>query len=1134
MDFEILRNLGDFHLEPATGMSSWLLLILYSGLFLAVLWRGRHSLQKLNRKQWLVFIFVLLMVFPANMFLILYRRGVGVPPASRAGVGVLPYIPNVSLSAFALVAGIAYWLGPAPALLVSLWTGITGAWFSPIILTDVMAYSAWGGLAALCFHQRYKGELFHLLRLPIVALSCAALGTVLGLSLSHLIANQLRGSLSVANYIFSLWINEMPLWWFSSAIIAAVMHLLLLIPGLRISSTADVSSFYSKSLRAQFIIMTSALVLVSVTGSVLAASMRAVGLAQEQAILEMERSAISAANGLRQFYATGKSLILSFANDAQIKSSSLRDLTPTLINDLNVVPFFDQLLFVSETGEVISSASLLDGDDVLTPEETAVLEVLIRHNVSVDYTEVSLLPFNHTTDIYGLSFLSAVSPEDGSGANRSYLIGRIEHSIHPEIENAISTLQQTREVGSGFIIDDRNVIVVHPDATMLHKVWQIDEDVGQFAVSDPDDLAYASVNSAGNHVLVLVHLVDGLRHRVVLQLPYVVVLESAAKISMPLLAVEIAFGSVLILMIFLSSTRITRPLNSLAQAADTIAKGDLSVRVEVTGDDDEVARLGNAFEGMRVRLQDRLHDLSLLLKTAQKVSATLDLEDGIAPILNSAVEETGACVARFVLLEGEDKIRQVFSLGDNDSVGNYTSLERVLIRAMRRQKEPLVAQDLDMAKGVPQLPESIKSLAAFPVNHQNKIVAILWIGAGSTNAFDEDRINFLTTLVSQAGILTDNVRLFQTAEGGRQRLAAILSSTTDAILVTDADTRLVLINPAAQKLLSLDGTAYGKPLHNLGLPESLAEALNQQAITARRVRRYQIALPETVRDAAAYSSDEHNIPAVEIPLEDGRTFYASIAPIRDRDGVISGVVVVMRDVTHFKELDEMKSEFVATVSHDLRAPLTSMRGYATMLNMVGEVTDKQREYIQKILYGIEQMNTLIGDLLNLRRVEAGVGIRQDPCRLGLVMVEAVDAMRSRATAKNINLQLLPTEGAPTVLGDRTLLRQAVSNLVDNAIKYTPTGGEVLVSLENKEHEVVVRVSDNGIGIAPGDQVRLFEKFYRIKRRETGNVKGTGLGLALVKSIVERHGGRVGVESTINEGSTFFLELPLPKDEDLNL
>ncbi|MCD6285710.1 MAG: histidine kinase, partial [Anaerolineae bacterium] len=240
-------------------------------------------------------------------------------------------------------------------------------------------------------------------------------------------------------------------------------------------------------------------------------------------------------------------------------------------------------------------------------------------------------------------------------------------------------------------------------------------------------------------------------------------------------------------------------------------------------------------------------------------------------------------------------------------------------------------------------------------------------------------------------------------------------------------------------------------------------------------------------------------------------------------------VVVMRDVTHFKELDALKSDFVATVSHDLRAPLTFMRGYTTMLSMVGELNDRQRDYVQRILEGIEQMNGLVGDLLDLRRVEAGVGIRKEPCRLGLIMVEAVEAIRARANAIGVELRLEPSKGSPTVVGDRALLRQAVSNVVDNAVKYTPSGGEVDVGLEITEDTATIHVTDNGIGISPADQERLFETFYRIKRRETGHIQGTGLGLALVKSIVERHGGRVWVDSALNRGSTFFIQLPLPSE-----
>jgi signal transduction histidine kinase len=501
-----------------------------------------------------------------------------------------------------------------------------------------------------------------------------------------------------------------------------------------------------------------------------------------------------------------------------------------------------------------------------------------------------------------------------------------------------------------------------------------------------------------------------------------------------------------------------------------------------------------------------LDDLSLLLDVAQAVSATLDLERGVLPILNGALEETGATVARFILLSTSgNRVQRVFSSGKEDvEIANIAALDRDFSKALRRRRHRLVIQDLSETKGPASMAQPLQSVAVFPVRLHNDTVAIFWVGADQSDAFDEARVNFLSTLANQAAVLVENARLFQAAEGGRRRLAAILASTTDAILVIDSRARLLLINPAAQRVLEVNESAYGRLLKNVDIPEPLKTAVLR--------------------------SDEEQ-QAVEVPLEDGRTFYASIAPILDPQGLMAGKVVVMRDVTHFKELDEMKSDFVATVSHDLRAPLTFIRGYATMLMMVGDLNDKQHDYLDRILEGIDQMSALIGDLLNLRRIEAGVGVRQEACRLGLILVEAVDTMRARATNKGVMLRLDPAEGAPTVIGDCTLIRQAVSNLVDNAIKYTPAGGQVNVGLDVTDSEAIIHISDTGIGIAPEDMVRLFEKFYRIKRRETSDVQGTGLGLALVKSIVERHGGRVWVDSEVDQGSTFYIALQLPDEEE---
>jgi two-component system NtrC family sensor kinase len=253
----------------------------------------------------------------------------------------------------------------------------------------------------------------------------------------------------------------------------------------------------------------------------------------------------------------------------------------------------------------------------------------------------------------------------------------------------------------------------------------------------------------------------------------------------------------------------------------------------------------------------------------------------------------------------------------------------------------------------------------------------------------------------------------------------------------------------------------------------------------------------------------------------------------------------MRDITRFKELDDMKSEFLATVSHDLRAPLTFMRGYADRLDEVGELNEKQRVYVESILQGVQRIDALVLELLDLSRIEAGLGVERKPCHLGVIVAEAVSSLRARATAKGVSLQIQPPLDLPSngggdslVSGDRGLLRQAIVNLLDNAIKYTPSGGKVAAGLSiegrNGGKQATIHVADTGIGIASDEQARLFEKFYRTKRGNRSGASGTGLGLAIVKSVVERHDGKVWVESKLNGGSTFYISLPLATDESLGV
>jgi signal transduction histidine kinase len=271
------------------------------------------------------------------------------------------------------------------------------------------------------------------------------------------------------------------------------------------------------------------------------------------------------------------------------------------------------------------------------------------------------------------------------------------------------------------------------------------------------------------------------------------------------------------------------------------------------------------------------------------------------------------------------------------------------------------------------------------------------------------------------------------------------------------------------------------------------------------------------------SSDDRR--SVELILPDGHVYYATASSVA-ADGHRVGRICILRDITSFKELDALKSEFVATVSHDLRSPLTLMRGYATMLEMVGELNDKQVDYVRKIVSGVESMTRLVGNLLDLGRIEAGVDLQVEMMNVQDLVERVTGALQLQATQKRVQLTAEIQQGVAMVDADQALLQQALNNLVENAIKYTDPGGKVAVRVSPGVDSVIFAVEDTGIGIAPVDIPRLFEKFFRGAQHDGKKLSGSGLGLAIVKSIALRHGGKVWVESLLGKGSTFYVSIPL--------
>lgn len=1055
-----------------------------------------------------------------------------------APIALLTYPPAVSVIALGALTAIAIWLGPGPGLVAGILMGLAQASFAPISGNDAFVFAGWALCVGLCLHQPYTGSFFKILRLPLIAVSAAALTLLILLSLNRFADSMPPLGLSTLEHMFGPFNTGWTLWLACGLGLGGIFSLLFLLsPQLQPLYRTDMVPLVSRSLRMRFLIALIPLLLCSVVLSVLTVTNRAMQLAREQALAELDRSAAIAGNGITYFFYSGFNLLEKFSANPLLLEPELRQ--SILEANRQVVPFFQELLLTDAQGRVVTLVPQSVLDRELTFEEEHLVTQALEFGMAQS-ARLTVLPS-------GAARLTFIRPllNGESELPPGVLLGRVQLDINPEMKRILAALQSSHGVGEGFVVDDRGLIMLHREAGAVLRPWSSNPNAQPWAVGAGQ--AYRDVIPPdGESILVYTRRIEGTSFTVVMQLPSAVVFEMSSAIFRPLLFIQVPIGVLLLFLVPFLVARITQPLRTLAAATDQIAEGNLEIPVRIFGED-EVAQLGSAFEQMRVRLKDRLNDLSLLLRISQSVSATLELDEGVSLILEGILEETGAAVTRFILLENDDRGR-VFSAGLTDPT--FPGLDRAFTSVVHRRRDPFIEQDLPPGGAAATASSPLRSVAAFPVRLQNRVVAVLWVGALEAQAFDEARVRFLSTLANQAAVLVENARLFETAEGGRQHLAAILASTTDAILVINHERRLLLINPAAQIVLGLDELAYGRPINALNLPETLVQTLT------------------------SLGEASHAPPTVEFSLPDGRTFYTSIAPIkglattkarRGTEAQAAGWVAVMRDVTHFKELDELKTEFVSTVSHDLRAPLTFMRGYVTMLTMVGELNDKQHEYQERVLEGIGQMSALIDDLLNLRRIEAGLSIRQEPCRLGLILLEAVDSMRARAAAKGVTLrleparpialgelagktrELLPHEkigdespgmaesgvsgfmaqrASVAVIGDRTLLRQALGNLVDNAIKYTPAGGLVSVGMDLSEHVAVVRVTDTGMGIAPEDQVRLFEKFYRIKRRETADIAGTGLGLALVKSIVERHQGRVWMESELHKGSTFYVALPL--------
>ena len=352
----------------------------------------------------------------------------------------------------------------------------------------------------------------------------------------------------------------------------------------------------------------------------------------------------------------------------------------------------------------------------------------------------------------------------------------------------------------------------------------------------------------------------------------------------------------------------------------------------------------------------------------------------------------------------------------------------------------------------------------------------------------------------------------QVVAAEKRRFEAIVQAISDAVVVTNSYDELVLVNPAARRVFGMTA-------------EPAARCPVDQVIKDVR-------LVEQIRDVRAHGPRTRPRTTEYHARLDGqdRAFQAMLRVFEDGPEGSLGVITVFVDVTREKEIARMRTEFVSTVTHELRAPLAGIKAYVELLLDDDAPDAKTRHEFHQVIAGeTERLNRLIDNILNISRIEAGViKVVKEPVDLTAIVKQTLEVAGPQAKSRNLQIveKLAPVFGQ--VEADRDMLSQAVMNLLSNAIKYTPEGGRITIttSLDEARNVACLAVEDTGVGISPEDQKRVFEKFYRV-RKNSQMAKGTGLGLSLVKHIVEDvHGGSISLTSEVGKGSTFVVELPL--------
>lgn len=523
---------------------------------------------------------------------------------------------------------------------------------------------------------------------------------------------------------------------------------------------------------------------------------------------------------------------------------------------------------------------------------------------------------------------------------------------------------------------------------------------------------------------------------------------------------------------------------------------------------------------MLMRPDLRTQQRDFLLEITRAITAQLDLSEVLRRVLHASLVMLAGRVGIVAL---SDKHDGRFSARAYSGIvaDDVPQLNDKLQELMNPQdaggfsREFLNSKLREMADVIdPRLTQSI----AMPLVFAQTPLGLLIVFRSYQTSIRPEDLNTLQSFADQAAIAVNNAQLYGELNQEHQRLEAILNNSGDGVFILNPDLSMQRMNLAFERMTGWRSEdAIDRPKGDIVVWESLESPDIEDALKAGWAR------PE----AASGRADSIYVEG-DLLRRDGMTISVGItyAPLLTADGRLESIIASVRDITNFRKAQEMQSVFISTVQHELRTPIAIIKGYASTLGRddVEWDSDTIRENVAIIEDEADRLTDLVEDLLTASKIQAARELRLNIADTDLRALAARSAARLESQT-NHPIGLSFSDNFPAVPGDEFRLRQVIENLLTNAIKYSPEDTAITIGGRFTEKSVTVFVRDDGVGI-PKDQIdKIFERFYRVDEKLTSRTQGTGLGLYLVKAIVEAHGGEISVKSQVGSGSTFYFTLP---------